>query len=118
MDSPVRRSGFEADCHWTNDLGDRKWAINFWRKIITDGSERNIFRRKLHLLINDVDGRHRPLPIGLSLSACPHLEEGLSGPAPGASAPLDEGMSGGDSDFGFHTRINRWLVHKTTFKWR
>ncbi len=43
------------------------------------------------------------MAISLGLGACPHLEEGLSGPAPGASTPLDKCMGRGDRDFGFQT---------------
>ncbi len=69
MNSPVRWRKFEADCHRTNDLGDRKRANEFGSEFITDGAERNVLRRKPHFLTNDVYGRLRPVAIGLSLSA-------------------------------------------------
>ncbi len=49
------------------------------------------------------------MAISLGLGACPHLEEGLSGPAPGASTPLDKCVGRGDRDFGFQTgKIGGW----------
>ncbi len=110
MNSPVRRRKFEADCHRTKNLGDRKRANEFGSKFITDGTERNVLRRKPHLLTNDVYGRLQPVAIGLSLSARSHSEESLTGSSPSATTPLDEGVGRGDRDFGFQTRKNRWLV--------
>ncbi len=110
MNSPVRRREFEADCHRTNNLGDRKRANKFGSQLITHGPERNVLGRKPHFLTNDVDGRLRPVAISLSLGARPHPEESLSGSRPGTVTPLDEGVSRGDRDFGFHTREKRWLV--------
>ncbi len=78
--------------------------------LITHGPERNVLGRKPHFLTNDVDGRLRPVAISLSLGARPHPEESLSGSRPGTVTPLDEGVSRGDRDFGFHTREKRWLV--------
>ncbi len=42
MNPPVRWRKFEADCHWTNDLGDSKWANEFRSKLVTNGAEWNI----------------------------------------------------------------------------
>ena len=58
------------------------------------------------------------MAIDLSLGARPSLEKSLTGSAPGVTAPLDEGVSGGDQDFGFQTGKNWWLVTYTTFEWR
>ncbi len=88
---------------------DRKRANKFGSQLITHGSERNVLGRKPHFLTNDVDGRLRPVAISLSLGARPHPEESLSGSRPGTVTPLDEGVSRGDRDFGFHTREKRWL---------
>ncbi len=110
MNSPVCRREFEADCHWTNNFSDRKRANKFGSQFITHGSEWNVLGRKPHFLTNNVDGRLRPVAISLSLGARPHPEESLSGSCPGTVTPLDEGMSRGDRDFGFHTREKRWLV--------
>ncbi len=110
INDPVCRRKFKADCHRTNNLGDRKWADKFGSKPITDASDRNILRRKPHFLTHGVDGRLRPVVIGLNLGARPHLDEGLSGPTPGATAPLDKGVGRGNRDFGLHTRKKWWLV--------
>ncbi len=110
MNSPVRRREFEADCHRTNNFSDRKRANKFGSQLITHGPERNVLGRKPHFLTNDVDGRLRPVAISLSLGARPHPEESLSGSRPGTVTPLDEGVSRGGRDFGFHTREKRWLV--------
>ncbi len=110
MNSPVRWRKFEADCHRTKDLGDRKRANEFGSEFITDGAEQNVLRRKPHFLTNDVYGRLRPVAIGLSLSARSHSEESLTGSSPSVTAPLDEGVGRGDRDFRFQTRKNRWLV--------
>ncbi len=95
MNSPVRRREFEADCHRTNNLGDRKRANKFGSQLITHGPERNVLGRKPHFLTNDVDGRLRPVAISLSLGARPHPEESLSGSRPGTVTPLDEGVAEG-----------------------
>ncbi len=92
MNSPVCQRKFEADCHWTKTLGDSKRADNFGSKFITNGAERNILGGKPHFLTNDVNGRLRPVAIGLSLSACAHLKESLPGLPPGAAAPLDKSV--------------------------
>ncbi len=110
MNSPVCRREFEADCHWTNNFSDRERANKFGSQFITHGSEWNVLGRKPHFLTNDVDGRLQPVAISLSLGARPHPEENLSGSRPGTVTPLDEGVSRGDRDFGFHTREKRWLV--------
>ncbi len=115
MNSPVRRREFEADCHWTNNFSDRERANKFGSQFITHGLEWNVLGRKPHFLTNDVDGRLRPVAISLSLGARPHPEESLSGSRPGTVTPLDEGVSRGDRDFGFHTEGNlgkgiKWAV--------
>jgi hypothetical protein len=118
MNSPVHWREVEADCHWTNDFSDSKRANEFGGKLIGNGTERNVLGRKPHFLTNDVNGRLRPVAIGFSLGARPHLEQSLTGSGPSAVAPLDEGVSGGDRDFGFQTGKNWWLVTYTTFKRR
>ena len=77
MNSPVRRRKFEADCHRTNDLGDRKRANKFGSKFIRDGSERNVLGRKPHFGTDDVYGRLPPVAIGFGLGArtCSWREE-------------------------------------------
>ncbi len=52
MNSPVRRREFEADCHRTNNLSDRKRANKFGSQLITHGPERNVLGRKPHFLTN------------------------------------------------------------------
>jgi hypothetical protein len=74
VNSPVHWRKFEADCHRTNDLGDSERANEFGSKLIGDGAERNVLRRKPHFLTHDVDGRLRPVAIGFSLGARSHLE--------------------------------------------
>ncbi|RXN35788.1 hypothetical protein ROHU_003526 [Labeo rohita] len=74
MDPPVYWRKFEADCHRTNDLGDRKWANEFRSKFIRHGSERNVLGRKPHFRADDVYGRPRPVAISFGLGACSHLE--------------------------------------------
>ncbi|RXN39355.1 hypothetical protein ROHU_000259 [Labeo rohita] len=101
----------------TNDLGDRKRANEFGSKFIRNGSERNVLSRKPHFGTDDVYGRPRPVAIGFGLGARSHLDQSLTGSGPCATAPLDEGVSGGDRDFGFQTWKNWWLVSYTTFKW-
>ncbi|RXN38198.1 endogenous retrovirus group K member 18 Pol -like protein [Labeo rohita] len=117
MNPPVRWREIKADCHRTNDLGDRKRANEFGSKFIRNGSERNVLSRKPHFGTDDVYGRPRPVAIGLGLGARSHLDQSLTGSGPCATAPLDEGVSGGDRDFGFQTWKNWWLVSYTTFKW-
>ncbi len=70
----------------------------------------NVLGRKPHFLTHDVYGRLRPVAIGLSLGASPHLKKSLTGSTPCVTAPLDEGVSGRDRDLGFQTGKNRWLV--------
>ena len=110
MNSPVRWRKFEADCHRTNNLGDSERANEFGGKLIRHGAERNVLSRKPHFLTNDVYGWPRPVAIGFSLGARPHLEQSLTGSGPCAVTPLDERVSGGDRDFGFQTGKNWWLV--------
>ncbi len=110
MNSPVRRRKFEADCHWAKNLSDSKRANKFGSKFTTYGTERNVLSRKPHFLTYDVDGRTRPVAIGLGLGACSHPEKSLTGSSPGATTPLDKGVSRGDRDFRFQTGKNRWLV--------
>ena len=74
MNPPVHWREFEADCHRANDLGDSEWANKFGSRFIRDGTERNVLSRKPHFLTDDVNGRLRPVAIGVSLSARPHLE--------------------------------------------
>jgi len=62
--------------------------------------ERNVVGRKLHFLTHDVYGRPRPVAIGFSLSARPHLEQSLTGSGPCAVTPLDEGDGDGGLDDG------------------
>ncbi len=118
INPPVRWRKFEADRHRTNDLGDSKRAYEFRGKFVTNGTERNVLRWKPQFLTDDIDGRPRPVAISLGLGARPHLEEGLSGPAPGASTPLDKCVGRGKRKFGFQTGKNRWLVPWATLKRR
>ncbi|RXN25218.1 PWWP domain-containing MUM1L1-like protein [Labeo rohita] len=67
MDPPVYWRKFEADCHRTNDLGDRKWANEFRSKFIRHGLERNVLGRKPHFRADDVYGRPRPVAISFGL---------------------------------------------------
>ncbi|RXN02939.1 membrane-spanning 4-domains subfamily A member 4A-like protein [Labeo rohita] len=67
MNPPVYWRKFEADCHRTNDLGDRKWANEFRSKFIRHGSERNVLGRKPHFRADDVYGRPRPVAISFGL---------------------------------------------------
>ncbi len=84
--------------------------INLGANLLHTDRSRNVLGRKPHFLTNDVDGRLRPVAISLSLGARPHPEESLSGSRPGTVTPLDEGVSRGDRDLGFHTREKWWLV--------
>ncbi|RXN19213.1 endogenous retrovirus group K member 11 Pol [Labeo rohita] len=68
MNPPVYWRKFEADCHRTNDLGDRKWANEFRSKFIRHGSERNVLGRKPHFRADDVYGRPRPVAISFGLA--------------------------------------------------
>jgi hypothetical protein len=74
MNPPVHWRQFEADCHRTNDLGDSERANEFGGELVRDGAERNVLSRKPHFLTDDVNGRLRPVAIGLGLGARPHLE--------------------------------------------
>ena len=74
MNPPVHWREFEADCHRAKDLGDSERADKFGSKFIRDGTQRNVLGRKPHFLTNDVYGRPRPVAIGFSLGARPHLE--------------------------------------------
>ncbi len=79
MNSPVRRRKFEVDCHWAKNLSDSKRVNKFGSKFTTCGAERNVLSGKPHFLTYDVDGRPRPVAIGLCLGACSHPEtSGLS----------------------------------------
>ncbi|RXN33142.1 hypothetical protein ROHU_004391 [Labeo rohita] len=91
MNPPVRWREIKADCHRTNDLGDRKRANEFGSKFIRNGSERNVLSRKPHFGTDDVYGRPRPVAIGFGLGARSHLDQSLTGSGPCATAPLDEG---------------------------
>ncbi|RXN38338.1 hypothetical protein ROHU_001206 [Labeo rohita] len=71
MNPPVRWREIKADCHRTNDLGDRKRANEFGSKFIRNGSERNVLSRKPHFGTDDVYGRPRPVAIGLALVRAP-----------------------------------------------
>ena len=74
VNPPVHWREVEADCHRTNDLGDRKRANKFGSKFISNGSERNVLGRKPHFLTNDVYGRPRPVAFGFGLGARSRLE--------------------------------------------
>ncbi len=69
--------------------------------------QRGMFLDESHFLTNDVDGRLTLVAIGLGLGVRPHPEESLSGSAPGATTPLDKGVSVGNRNFGFRTGKNR-----------
>jgi len=59
LDTHGKWNEFEADCHC-------QWANKFGSQFITNGAERNVLRRKLHFLTNDVYGRLQLVAIGLS----------------------------------------------------
>ena len=78
MNSPVHWREVEADCHRTNNFGDRKRANEFRSQFIGYGAERNVLSRKPHFGTDDVYGRPRPVAIGFGLGARPQTEESLS----------------------------------------